>query len=302
METPLNNRPTIENGFLRAILYLITGFVLCGMVQLMYSTSADVVTYNEVNNPQTIVDVLKSYFVIKIGLVLVAFLFMVLVNRELIRHLGFKWIGYSSSAFAGFLVGFFIITIGTVILLFTKNVYFTDIGTEDSDIFYATLLCIVVAFIEEISMRGYVLKNLMQSMNKWVALALSSLVFALLHLDNADITIIAFANIFIAGILLGINYVYTKNLWFSILLHFSWNFFQGPIFGYRVSGMSMGKSFIKQIAQGYDMVSGGDFGFEGSIVCTILQVIVIVGLIWYYQRKYGSKKIAVEQETDLVTA
>jgi membrane protease YdiL (CAAX protease family) len=302
METPLNNRPTIENGFLRAILYLITGFVLCGMVQLMYSTSADVVTYNEVNNPQTIVDVLKSYFVIKIGLVLVAFLFMVLVNRELIRHLGFKWVGHSSSAFGGFLVGFFIITIGTIVLLLTKNIYFTEIGSEDTEIFYATLLCIVVAFIEEISIRGYVLKNLMQSMNKWVALAISSLVFALLHLDNTDITIVAFVNIFIAGILLGINYVYTKNLWFSILMHFSWNFFQGPIFGYKVSGMSMGKSFIKQIAQGADMLSGGEFGFEGSIVCTILQVIVISGLIWYYQRKYGSKKIVVEQETDLATA
>lgn len=299
METPLNNRPTIENGTLRAILYLITGFVLCGMVQLMYSTNADVVSYNEANNPQTISEVLKSYFVIKIGLVLVAFLFMVLVNRELIRHLGFKWAGHSSSAVAGFLVGLFIITIGTVILLFTKNIYFTDIGSDDTEIFYATLLCIVVAFIEEISIRGYVLKNLMQSMNKWIALGLSSLVFALLHLDNTDITIIAFANIFIAGILLGINYVYTKNLWFSIFLHFSWNFFQGPIFGYKVSGMSMGKSFIKQLAQGADMLSGGEFGFEGSIVCTILQVVFIAALIWYYQRKYGNKKVAVAAEHEM---
>ncbi|MDI9366247.1 MAG: CPBP family intramembrane metalloprotease [Flavobacterium sp.] len=298
METPLSNQPTIESGTLRAVLYLITGFALCGMVQFMYAPSADVATYNEVNNSQTIVAVLKSYFVIYIGLVLVAFVFMVLVNRELIRHLGFKWAGHSSSAFAGFLVGFFIISIGTVVLLFTKNIYFIDIGTEDSDIFYATLLCVVIAFIEEISMRGYVLKNLMQSMNKWVALTLSSLVFALLHLGNADITIIAFVNIFIAGILLGINYVYTKNLWFSILLHFSWNFFQGPIFGYRVSGMFMGKSFIKQIAQGYNMVSGGNFGFEGSIICTILQVMVIVGLIWYYQKKYRRKKKVVAHETN----
>ncbi len=296
METPLNNRPTIENGTLRAILYLITGFVLCGMVQLMYSTSSDVVTYNEANNPQTIFEVLKSYVVIKIGLVFVAFLFMVLVNRELIRHLGFKWVGHSSSAFGGFLVGFFIITIGTIVLLLTKNIYFTDIGSEDTEIFYATLLCIVVAFIEEISIRGYVLKNLMQSMNKWIALALSSLVFALLHLDNTDITIIAFANIFIAGILLGINYIYTKNLWFSIFLHFSWNFFQGPIFGYKVSGMFMGKSFIKQLAQGADMLSGGEFGFEGSIVCTILQVVFIAALIWYYQKKYGNKKVALTAE------
>jgi membrane protease YdiL (CAAX protease family) len=298
METPLNNRPTIENGNLRVILYLITSFILCGIVQLMYTTNADLTTYNDANNTQTIFEILKSYFVIKVGLVLVAFLFMVLVNRELIRKLGFKWAGHGSSAFAGFLVGLFIITIGTAILLFTKNIYITDIGSADTEIFYATLLCIVVAFIEEISIRGYVLKNLLQGINKWIALALSSLVFALLHLDNTDITIIAFSNIFIAGILLGINYVYTKNLWFSIFLHFSWNFFQGPIFGYKVSGMYMGKSFVKQLAQGAEVLSGGEFGFEGSIICTILQVVFIAALIWYYQRKYGNKA-TIKIETDL---
>jgi len=63
----------------------------------------------------------------------------------------------------------------------------------------------------------------------------------------------------------------------------------------------MGKTFIKQIAQGAEMVSGGDFGYEGSIVCTILQVIVIAGLIWFYQKKYNRKKRVVEQEIDTVT-
>lgn len=301
MERGYNNKPTIESGFLRAILYLITGVILCGVVQLMYTSSSDFTTYNEVNNPQGIADLLKSFVVIKIGLVFLAFVFSVLVDRSMIRNLGFRWKGNGYSAFAGFLIGFLIITFGTVILLFSNNVYILEVGAENTDIWYATLLCVFVAFIEEISIRGYVLKNFMQSMNKWTALVLSSIIFALLHLDNTDITVVAIANILIAGILLGLNYIYTNNLWFSILLHFSWNFFQGPIFGYKVSGMSMGKSFIKQITQGNEYLSGGDFGFEGSIVCTILQVIVILTLIWYYQKKYHSKKV-IEQNNELEAA
>jgi hypothetical protein len=62
--------------------------------------------------------------------------------------------------------------------------------------------------------------------------------------------------------------------------------------------MYMGKSFVKQLAQGAEVLSGGEFGFEGSIICTILQVVFIAALIWYYQRKYGNKA-TIKTETDL---
>ncbi len=289
METTPNKAPTIPNGNVRAILYLITGFILCGIVQLVYANSIDKGVFVEPTQNNNVADILLSYFIIKIGLVVCAFIFMSLVNREPLINLGFKWQTFRGDAFAGFLIGFLIITVGTIILLFTKNIYLTSEDVNVSDILYSTLLFVVVAFIEEISIRGYVLKNLTENLNKWWALVLSSIVFAMLHLDNSDIAIVAFINIFIAGILLGINYVYTKNLWFSILLHFSWNFFQGTIFGFNVSGIAAGKGIFLNTASGNDILSGGSFGFEGSIICTVLQIVVIAGLIWYYNIRY--KKI-----------
>ena len=286
METTQNQAPTIKNGFVRALFYLITGFIVCGIVQLVYANSIDKGAYTEISDIKNISQILLSYFIIKIGLVVCAILFMLFVNREPLVNLGFTWKNHSKDAVAGFIIGIAIITVGTIILLFSNNIYLSDVEFDSSDILFSTLLCVVVAFIEEISIRGYVLRNLMQGMNKWWALGLSSLVFAMLHLDNADITIIALTNIFIAGILLGVNYVYTKNLWFSIFLHFSWNFFQGTIFGYEVSGIPTGKSVFTNAVKGSDILSGGNFGFEGSIVCTILQVIVIAGLVWYYKLRY----------------
>ena len=291
METTPNNGPTISNGILRALFYLITGFMVCGILQLVYDNIINRGVYIEISENKNISQILLSYFIMKIGLVICAILFMVLVNREPLVNFGFTWKNYSSHAIAGFIIGVSIITVGTIILLFSNNIYLSVVEFNNIDILYSTLLCVVVAFIEEISIRGYVLRNLMQGMNKWWALGLSSLVFAMLHLDNTDITIIAFVNIFIAGVLLGVNYLYTKNLWFSIFLHFSWNFFQGTILGYNVSGINTGKSLFTNTAKGSNILSGGNFGFEGSVICTILQIVTIASLIWYYKVRLKNKVV-----------
>ena len=291
METTPNNGPTISNGILRALFYLITGFMVCGILQLVYDNIINRGVYIEISENKNISQILLSYFIMKIGLVICAILFMVLVNREPLVNFGFTWKNYSSHAIAGFIIGVSIITVGTIILLFSNNIYLSVVEFNNIDILYSTLLWIVVAFIEEISIRGYVLRNLMQGMNKWWALCLSSLVFAMLHLDNTDITIIAFVNIFIAGVLLGVNYLYTKNLWFSIFLHFSWNFFQGTILGYNVSGINTGKSLFTNTAKGSNILSGGNFGFEGSVICTILQIVTIASLIWYYKVRLKNKVV-----------
>ena len=108
----------------------------------------------------------------------------------------------------------------------------------------------------------------MSSFNKYVALVLSSLLFAILHIFNPNTSAIGMINLFLAGILLGVSYIYTKNLWFPVALHFSWNFFQGPVFGFHVSGLDM-NAIIIQKPQEEQLFSGGTFGFEGSILATV---------------------------------
>lgn len=113
----------------------------------------------------------------------------------------------------------------------------------------------LVAFAEELVFRGYILNNLLQSMNKWTALIISSLLFTLFHLSNPDISLLALLNIFLSGLMLGINYIFTKNLWFAILLHFSWNFYEGPILGYKVSGLTL-ESLLQQELTGNPILTG----------------------------------------------
>jgi CAAX protease family protein len=74
---------------------------------------------------------------------------------------------------------------------------------------------------------------------------------------------------------LGITYVHTKNLWFPIFLHISWNYFQGPILGFEVSGMNI-KSLINHDLLGSDLITGGKFGFEGSILLSFLLVAMVI--------------------------
>ena len=145
---------------------------------------------------------------------------------------------------------------------------------------------LIVAFYEEVVFRGYILNNLLASVNKWLALLITAILFALAHSANPDFSIIPAINIFLAGILLGINYIYTKNLWFAIMLHFSWNFFQGPILGYKVSGLNM-QSLLERELQGNVFFTGGNFGFEGSILATLLYTAACITLVCVYEKKYA---------------
>ena len=143
------------------------------------------------------------------------------------------------------------------------------------------LLFVVVSFHEEIMMRGYVLNNLMQSMNRYAALSISSVIFMSIHLLNPNVNFLSVVNLFLAGIVLGIYYIHKPNLWLPIGMHLTWNFFQGPIFGFEVSGIET-KSIINQSVRGNEIITGGAFGFEGSILATILIITIIV----YLDKKY----------------
>ncbi|WAC42016.1 CPBP family intramembrane glutamic endopeptidase [Pedobacter sp. SL55] len=145
---------------------------------------------------------------------------------------------------------------------------------EIGDLLLSAATFILVSLTEELFTRGYLLGNLLTSLNKWLALTVSSIVFAAFHLANSNMNWLSFVNLFLAGVLLGLPYLLTRSLWFSIAFHFGWNFFQGTVFGFNVSGREV-FSLILQSRKQNDVFNGGDFGFEGSVWCVLAQIICI---------------------------
>lgn len=280
-------KPLIKQGWLRALLYSIVTFFVLVVFQMIATAASENLLTGEVEGlSNSFTGFMIAYAVISVGVFLITWLFRKFIDRESFRSLGFYWSGFTGDAWMGFFTGPAILGIGTIILVVAGYLTFIDYTFNAFALLSEALILIVVAFTEEILFRGYVLNNLMQSINRWIALLISAVLFALFHGANPDITILAIVNIFVAGFLLGINYIYTKNLWFAIFFHFSWNFFQGPILGYDVSGLDL-QSVLQQTLSGPELLTGGQFGFEGSLLCPVLIAITTLSLGFVFNRKYG---------------
>lgn len=137
------------------------------------------------------------------------------------------------------------------------------------------ILFTFVGFNEELFARGYCMSVLKQTNNKWVMIIVSSIIFSLLHGLNPNVSAIGLINIFLVGALFAYMFIKSENIWMPIGYHFAWNYFQGNIFGFNVSGLGM-KGLYKTKNVTDSLLNGGDFGPEGGIIATI---VIILGFI-----------------------
>lgn len=226
-------------------------------------------------------------------------IFVVWVCRKYVDKESFSSLGLNiiikKDIIYGVLLGLLIMSIAYTILLLAGQIEYLDIQFSFSDFIAGLLMFILVAVLEEILCRGYILTNLMDSMNKYQALLISSLIFSIMHAGNPNFGWIPLIDLFLAGILLGLSYIYTRNLWFPIALHFSWNFFQGTLFGFKVSGTDS-YTIIQQTNVNDTIWNGGGFGFEGSILSLIIQVFAIA-YVYFQFNKRGESDEHLETDT-----
>jgi len=124
---------------------------------------------------------------------------------------------------------------------------------------------ILVGFSEEILSRGYHLQNLKDGLNLRWALLISSGIFALLHMANPHTSWFSALGILLAGYFMAYGWIRTGQLWLSIGLHIGWNFFEGNIFGFPVSGL-MTTRLIHHHSTGPEWITGGAFGPEAGLI------------------------------------
>jgi membrane protease YdiL (CAAX protease family) len=219
-----------------------------------------------------------------LGTLFLIMLFMHYLDKLPLGALGFRRKHYAKSIWSGILFGIILIAVCFVILLYTGEITIESFYFNGYYFFISLLIYFIGAFEEEILCRGYILRNLMLSFNKYVALLVSAVLFSLLHLLNPHYNWFTFLQLTLFGILLGISYIYTKNLWFPITLHFSWNFFQSTVFGFNVSGIETYTLIVQQRSED-NLLNGGAFGLEGSILCTIAVCITVIIMEAYFKNK-----------------
>ena len=170
------------------------------------------------------------------------------------------------------------------------------------------------AISEEIFFRGILFRWCEELGGSWFALALTSAFFGLAHLYNPNATAFSsFAIAVEAGVLLGGAYMLTRSLWLPMGLHAAWNITQGEIFDVPVSGLAM-DGMVNAKIQGPELLSGGQFGFEASIVALLLATAIGVWLVvravrqgevirpWWVRRRLSSEKavgVDVDGDTNL---
>ncbi len=147
------------------------------------------------------------------------------------------------------------------------------------------LLFVVVGWNEELLFRGYHLQTILSGTNLFWGAVVSSLIFGLAHLGNPNATWVSAAGIFFAGLFFALAYIRTGQLWLPIGIHIGWNFFEGVVFGFPVSGLDI-YPLSRITVTGPVLWTGGAFGPEaGLIVLPALVTGALLILLYGLARK-----------------
>lgn len=182
----------------------------------------------------------------------------------------------------GTLLGALVIIIISGVLMTLGYVDFQYTSLPYQNMAPLAIVFIAVALFEEFLFRSYILNNFAERYPFILTLLINGLLFAIAHLGNDNYTILGFVNIALAGALLSLMVMEKWNIGWGIGLHFGWNTMQGAILGYPVSGLSSKGTFVTKLS-GPEYISGGKFGIEGSIVCTVVFLALLIGLFYYYK-------------------
>lgn len=151
-------------------------------------------------------------------------------------------------------------------------------------IFFA--LFVFVGWHEELLSRGYHLQTIASGLNLFWGVMISSAVFGALHLGNPNANWISTLGIFLAGIFFAYGYIRTKQLWLPIGMHLGWNFFEGIVFGFPVSGLTMYPLTRIQV-HGPEVWTGGAFGPEAALIVLPALLLGTVLVYLYTARQNG---------------
>ena len=209
------------------------------------------------------------------------------ISKLKAEQLGFSKDNIASSYLKGALFG----------ILQISTVFFIIFALKAIDVYYVgniNVLLLIKVFIififqglfEEILFRGYLMPMFSKVIGIKFTIILLSFLFTCIHLINPNLDIIGLANVFLAGVTFSLIYYYTGNLWIVGAMHTLWNFILGFIVGSQISGIvTYHFVFFSIPVENKDLISGGVFGFEASIVTTIVELAISLFVIYLIKKE-----------------
>ena len=253
-------------SFLRKlVLFPLSRLVIAGVLLAAAFILRDVIANGVLALPDDAVALRALVLILAVSVAYVGY--VRLIERREVRELAMRRAPQEIGL--GMVVGAGII-LATVVMLWILGSYHLVGMTSWSVLIVPLVVTAATAFWEEIAFRGVAFRILEEGVGTWVALALSAVLFGLLHFSNENaslfgaVTIAATAGLFLAG-----TYILTRRLWFAIGAHYAVNFTQGTVLGLPVSGRER-TGLLRSTLDGPELLTGGAYGIEASLIMAVI--------------------------------
>lgn len=195
--------------------------------------------------------------------------------------------GWWRDLLIGSAVGVASLTVATAIAAAAGGLTFTFSGRAalfqvGQTLVFSAVLFVLAALAEEALARGYPLQTMTRARLVGLGVLLTSSAFAGFHMGNPNLsTVLPYLNLLLAGVWLAAAYLRTRSLWFPLGVHWAWNWALAALFGLPVSGITdlAPHPLFHGIDLGPAWLTGGDFGIEGGLACTITLLVSTI-FIW----------------------
>lgn len=273
----INRFSSIRAGW-RIVIYLALTF---GISEAFKPLHEFLKTYLPESKNFNSVSTIVGYVFLVSAFLLAAYIILRWIDKRPFGTLGLNFsTGWLKELSIGMSMGFGLMTLMFIIFLVSGLIDVTA-GAMDSTValgvFKYLILFIFAGTFEELLLRGYAFQAFIEGSNIWIPSILLSLVFSILHIFNPNYSAGGAIIIFLAGILFSIIYIKTRSLWMPVGMHFAWNWTQGSLWGMNVSGIDIKDSILVSTPHGPELLSGGDFGAEGSLITAFFLIL----LCWY---------------------
>ena len=239
--------------------------------------------FSNLSSPAVLINLFSTVIVTILVIVYCKF-----IEKRSLKSMGLIKKNALNNYLKGYAIGIIIFSLAYIIAVLTGSL---SVNGFNSNISFGLLLLFFIGFLiqgmeEEVLLRGYFMISLSNRAPMVVAIMVNSIAFAILHLANPGITILAFINLILFGVFASVYVIKTGNLWGACAIHSAWNFFQGNIYGIQVSGLDIGTTVLNTTTNSsLSIINGGSFGMEGGLAVTIVLLLSIIVTLFIKQEK-----------------